>query len=55
MNRNSSGTSQALFTYRVESTSFMQNTAFLLQNFIQRRLTFADISFEVRCSDRTHY
>jgi hypothetical protein len=36
MNRNSSGTSQALFIYRAESTSFMQNIGFLLQNFIKR-------------------
>ncbi|MEG4177451.1 hypothetical protein [Microcoleus sp. S13_C3] len=34
MNRNSSGTSKALFIYQAESASFMQNTAFLLQNFL---------------------
>ncbi len=52
MNRNSSGTSQALFIYRAESTSFMQNIGFLLQNFIKRRQMFPDISFEVSCNDR---
>jgi hypothetical protein len=53
MNRNSGGTSQALFIYRAESTSFMQNIGFLLQNFIKRRQMFPDISFEVSCNDRT--
>jgi len=47
MNHNSSGTSEVLFIYRVQSATFMQNTGFLLQNFTLARQTFADTSFEV--------
>ncbi|WP_377475526.1 MAG: hypothetical protein P2A85_22070 [Microcoleus anatoxicus] len=52
MNRNSSGASKALFIYQAQSPSFMQNIGFLLQNFIKRRQTLVDISFEVSCNDR---